>query len=936
MKLDKNRRPSFTHQHPKDILNDLLNTEESDIHNLATTAGERKDLGLEDDIMTLLMDHPTLDLTPPPELDKDVATLTAEEGSQLVDFYRNKFEAAVELLGKLDLGSSQGTALFGKFLEVVKKEEPRAVKALKDIAYFMGHQDDKSYEAAAAADQSTNEASDTNAVLALKKKRSDFPRRLLKQESAQQKTYQPETYDQRHLKSRRWNDPAHFAADLPPMFQSQHGRWLLGNGRHAARGLSHGRRRLTKSSQESKQEQCQRLVDCTSSMVKYDLFAFFYSDDIDPTTGKLDDKRVTFDELDINTKYQNMTDILALFFFEYSRGTGYPWQSGDTLRDMFARCVAEHGRGNCEEVRKEEWHTDEMVIVYPKCSVGYNTVGCCTCRAVNHVVGSNEEAFRNCDKLLRLFHRNKENSQNAKWEGGRVDQVCLAQGTNQYIDLGNLIAQRFHMGFDALESVPTFLPTESVPNHLANDYLQDCCFVIADDEVMFQSEGYQYNICQEKLNSIWEDNRMLYSLSYGRLIDIFEQQGVPVGDVKEIKSGYASQSGDYINVGIGGYFGASNARDGSLDTFSHTPDSGAKNSYWELILDPHHILTKITLHGRKGLLDRSTGAQLRMGICDSFCDGHLVANIDYNSTDMIEFQLNPKAGPNIEPGLATWPVRWVRVFKRYDHPNPYVELVEVKLWGVEVPTAAHPHTGRPYPGANWRGDKSKMKKVAQDYAEDLAFENFWKQELNNAFNIAASNFFQSKILEESIYDVVDCSWQLFDSSDRSGNSKFATETFVFGSPGKGEDGFFNNLRIPTQHKRNCGVEAERCSSSKYDNHGQYDPTATGEYFLFKNLTDIYNVEDLTECMDGLVEKVKRDIYDAFKDRMKIYKESMSFSDETNVFQAFFDPTLHDEVESFFYNYFDDFRDKCIQKEVMDVITHGLALIFGEKASPGKS
>ncbi|WP_424976324.1 hypothetical protein [Dinoroseobacter sp. S124A] len=56
----------------------------------------------------------------------------------------------------------------------------------------------------------------------------------------------------------------------------------------------------------------------------------------------------------------------------YGRGAGYAWQPADWFSDagMFARCEADHGRGNCEK---------SGLIVYPKCKSGFVAVGANVC-----------------------------------------------------------------------------------------------------------------------------------------------------------------------------------------------------------------------------------------------------------------------------------------------------------------------------------------------------------------------------------------------------------------------------------------------------------------------------------------------------------------------------------------------------------------------------
>lgn len=56
---------------------------------------------------------------------------------------------------------------------------------------------------------------------------------------------------------------------------------------------------------------CRQLVDCASKMSKYDMFVYFYSDDIDPTTGDVDENVVKYDEKDLNAKYDKIKKLAS-------------------------------------------------------------------------------------------------------------------------------------------------------------------------------------------------------------------------------------------------------------------------------------------------------------------------------------------------------------------------------------------------------------------------------------------------------------------------------------------------------------------------------------------------------------------------------------------------------------------------------------------------
>jgi len=53
---------------------------------------------------------------------------------------------------------------------------------------------------------------------------------------------------------------------------------------------------------EQKKEQCYRLAECAKNYGLYDTFAFFFADDIDFGTGKVDDNVVAFDEVELRAK----------------------------------------------------------------------------------------------------------------------------------------------------------------------------------------------------------------------------------------------------------------------------------------------------------------------------------------------------------------------------------------------------------------------------------------------------------------------------------------------------------------------------------------------------------------------------------------------------------------------------------------------------------
>ena len=105
-----------------------------------------------------------------------------------------------------------------------------------------------------------------------------------------------------------------------------------GRHRHARRLAANRARRL------SKNEQCDLLATCVSRMTLYDFFVYFFSDDIDPANGEIDQNIIKFDEQDLVKKYRN-AHPLALAIRD---GGSDKFQHCDKLLSQFHRTI-EHG-----------------------------------------------------------------------------------------------------------------------------------------------------------------------------------------------------------------------------------------------------------------------------------------------------------------------------------------------------------------------------------------------------------------------------------------------------------------------------------------------------------------------------------------------------------------------------------------------------------------
>jgi hypothetical protein len=142
---------------------------------------------------------------------------------------------------------------------------------------------------------------------------------------------------------------------------------------------THARRTAEQDPDVFKLDQCKQLAECTSRMSRYDLIVYFYSDDIDPLTGKVDENIFQFDEQ-------------------------YLWF----------------------KVEQIEKFTKALVTKFEKNE------------GLDGVIDINYTVDGYCDQLLEEFHRTVEFGDVLHWQGGLVAQVCLAEGTTVYLNLAEI------------------------------------------------------------------------------------------------------------------------------------------------------------------------------------------------------------------------------------------------------------------------------------------------------------------------------------------------------------------------------------------------------------------------------------------------------------------------------------------------------------------
>ncbi|CAB9525265.1 TECPR [Seminavis robusta] len=193
---------------------------------------------------------------------------------------------------------------------------------------------------------------------------------------------------------------------------------------------AHGSRHGRHLQQDSREAMCAQLVECVLSMSRYDTFVYFYSDDINPASGSVDDQRIVFDEEDLIAKYNSAQEKAnEILSNGYDSSPGY-CEGNIQTHESGGKCC-HSSCGQCGGYGCNTWGDSGH-----NCCMGHVVRECTGPEDTECVIPSED----NCDQLLQMFHRTVENGEVPKWEGGTVGQVCLAEGTPAYVDLGDAAA----------------------------------------------------------------------------------------------------------------------------------------------------------------------------------------------------------------------------------------------------------------------------------------------------------------------------------------------------------------------------------------------------------------------------------------------------------------------------------------------------------------
>jgi hypothetical protein len=276
-------------------------------------------------------------------------------------------------------------SIIGGHIAMVREELQRGQKVVSDIVQFMS-------DARDSAQISSEESNDPNEDKLLGNgivSTSTTQRRMSNARTSPK--YRRRRTSEKKQRQSAWDhfeSPSHTGRHR--RVQEMHEAMLNGDAGFFGRKVSsssyqspkfrrHGRR-TSFTDLNGKEGQCSILINCTERMGLYDLFVYYYSDDIDPTDGTIDDP----DDGEIFTFDEDM-----LF----------------TKRNDIARLARE-----------------------ATAFLGNVTSGIAS-------FSTGDDDLDDCDFLLQEFHRNIEIGGAVNWEGAMVNQVCLAEGTTAYVQL---------------------------------------------------------------------------------------------------------------------------------------------------------------------------------------------------------------------------------------------------------------------------------------------------------------------------------------------------------------------------------------------------------------------------------------------------------------------------------------------------------------------
>lgn len=158
------------------------------------------------------------------------------------------------------------------------------------------------------------------------------------------------------------------------------------------RGASGGRRLQQQTAAGKKAEQCHLFMQCVGKMSTYDMILYFFSDDIDPRSGDIDDNI-----------YRHVTapDMYKVY------------------NDANVKKARSRVNDDFNDAATRQWYEAPAQQKW-------------------------------CDDTLQLFFRNVEFGWVPHWEGATVNEVCLAQGSHTYVRLDQIATK---VGFLAADGI---------------------------------------------------------------------------------------------------------------------------------------------------------------------------------------------------------------------------------------------------------------------------------------------------------------------------------------------------------------------------------------------------------------------------------------------------------------------------------------------------
>jgi hypothetical protein len=459
-----------------------------------------------------------------------------------------------------------------------------------------------------------------------------------------------------------------------------------------------------------------------------------------------------------------------------------------------------------------------------------------------------------CDNLLEQFHRTKEYGDVPQWEGATVSQVCLSQGTMTYVKLGDAAASSF-----------------SMPN--LDSAISTLEFAYANgDSLYYVLPGALKQISVAEDGTVWGVNSN---------DNIF--RGTAVGDSwnwVQVEGGLSKVSVQNVDS----VWGVNSA-----DDIYHWTSSTS----WVKIsgkLNQISVASDGTVWGvnAAGNIFRRTAESWEL------MDGGL-KHVSVQNADSVW-------GVNSGDSIFHWTAatNWVLFTGKLKQIDV---ATDGTVWGVN---SADDIWRRTVDNKEWELMTGKLKHVSVGANSNIygvnSNENIFHYSagLESFFDSVSSSFLE--LIQTFAEEAINCAEEMFYSNDRTGNSDFDSEQFVFGQNGDRPNGDATKFRFP--------IALDVSTTETRTQHGQLKGNSRSA-FLFQDYALL--LEEYKAC-------------DA--EHNGIAKQALTSAIAASTIEA-----ATEIFTSGIDQYIGNLTEECIA-DVFEVVGTGLEFVFGDHPSPG--